>query len=232
MPSMVESFKMLFVVPTPIGNLKDITLRALKTLESVDGIICEDSRRTSILLNHYRIKKPLVVLNDYNEKAQLPHLLKRLKQGENLALVSDAGTPLISDPGYKLVRESLAINIGVDALPGPSSILPALILSGLPPDKFMLLGYLPEKPGHRKALLQKISSLQKLLSLTYVIFVAPHKLTRTLSDIKNEFGNIDITLAQELTKIHQKVDRMPVEDWIKKLQTHKPKGEYVLLFYI
>src|SRR3989344_8543935 len=147
---------MLYIVPTPIGNLGDITLRVLEVLQSVDGIICEDTRRTGLLLNHYQIKKPLVILNDFNGFKTFPQIIERLKSGENLALVSDAGTPLISDPGFKLVRECLHQGIPVDSLPGPSSILPALILSGLPPDKFLFLGYPPEKKGHRKDWLGKI----------------------------------------------------------------------------
>src|SRR5438270_488991 len=125
---------MLTIIATPIGNLKDITLRSLETLKEVDGIICEDSRRTSLLLNHYQINKPLIVLNDFNEARNLTLIIERLKKGENLALVSDAGTPLISDPGFKLVREALKENIPVDSLPGPSSIITALTLAGLPTD--------------------------------------------------------------------------------------------------
>src|SRR3989338_10355783 len=130
---------MLYLIPTPIGNLKDITLRSLEVLQNVDTIICEDTRRTSLLLNHYQIKKPLLIINDFNEAHTIPQIIQRLIARENLALVSDAGTPLISDPGYKLVRECLAQNIPVDSLPGPSSIITALTLSGLPPDKFLFL---------------------------------------------------------------------------------------------
>src|SRR5690242_2700281 len=120
---------MLSIVPTPIGNLKDITLRALETLKTADAIICEDTRRTSLLLSHYEIKKPLLVLNDFNESRQIDFLIEKLNNGENLALVSDAGTPLVSDPGYKLIRECLAKNIQVDSLPGPSAPVTALTLS-------------------------------------------------------------------------------------------------------
>ena len=123
-------FYMLYIVSTPIGNLKDITFRALETLKMVDSIVCEDTRRTSILLNHYQIKKPLIVLNDYNEAKQLIFIIQKLKMGENLALVSDAGTPLIADPGFKLVRNCLNNNIEIDPIPGPSAIIDALVLSG------------------------------------------------------------------------------------------------------
>lgn len=214
---------MLTIVPTPIGNLKDITLRAIEVLKEVDGIICEDTRRTSLLLNHYEIKNPLIILNDYNEAKSFPEILERLKSGQNLALVSDAGTPLISDPGYKLVRECISQNIPLDSLPGPSSILPALTLSGLPPDKFMFLGYLPEKPGHRLKTLKELT-----LNITYIIFVAPHKLIKTIENFKEVFGDINITLAHELTKIHQSVEAKPISKWLEILKN--PKGEYILLF--
>lgn len=220
---------MLYIIPTPIGNLKDITLRALEVLKEVDGIICEDTRRSSLLLNHYEIKKPLLILNDHNEFHALESIIGRLKNGENLALVSDAGTPLISDPGYKLVRECLEQNIPVDSLPGPSSVITALTLSGLPPDKFLFLGYLPEKPGHRKALLESLRSHLKgvKLNVTCILFVAPHKLIGTLHDFEDTFGDIEIVLAKELTKIHQSVDKRKISEWLETLKS--PKGEYVLL---
>lgn len=218
---------MLYIVPTPIGNLKDITLRAIEVLKEVDSIICEDTRRIAILLNHYQIKKPLTVLNDYNEARISPQIVERLKAGENLALVSDAGTPLISDPGYKLVRECLHQGIVVDSLPGPSSVITALTLSGLPPDKFMFLGYLPEKPGHRIDLLKKLSIINSQFSITFIIFVSPHKLIRTLEDIKEVFGDMEVTLAHELTKLHQSAESKKISIWLSELKN--PKGEYILL---
>ncbi len=220
---------MLYVVATPIGNLKDITLRSLETLKEVDGIICEDSRRTGFLLNHYDIHKPLIVLNDFNESRNLALLISRLKSGEKLALVSDAGTPLISDPGYKLVRECLAQDIPVDSLPGPSSVITALTLSGLPPDKFTFLGYLPEKHGHRLKLLQNILDREdNELKATYIMFISPHKLLRTLDEMKAVFGDIEVVLAHELTKIHQSVEKKTISKWLETLK--HPKGEYILLF--
>lgn len=221
---------MLYIVPTPIGNLKDITLRALETLESVDGVICEDTRRTAVLLNHYQIKKPLIILNDYNETKNFPQIIERLKSGQNLALVSDAGTPLVSDPGYKLVRECINLGIAVDSLPGPSSAITALTLSGLPPDKFMFLGYPPEKSGHRLKLFQNIHDREQndKLKTTYIFFVSPHKMLRILEDMKSVFGDIEITLAHELTKVHQSVETKPLSKWLETLKN--PKGEYILLF--
>lgn len=223
---------MLFIVPTPIGNLKDITFRAVEVLQSADAVICEDSRRTSLLLSHFQIKKPLLVLNDFNEAQQVPSLLLKLQSGQNLALVSDAGTPLISDPGYKLVRECLTQQIPVDSIPGPSSILTALTLSSLPPDKFFFLGYLPEKPGKRTELLKKLTNIYNLLPTTFIAFVPPHKLLRTLEDINQVLGDKKIVLAHELTKIHQSVDKKTVAQWLEIFSKQKPKGEYVLLFNI
>lgn len=221
---------MLYIIPTPIGNLKDITLRALEALQNCDGVICEDSRRTGILLNHYQIKKSFLVLNDFNENKQFPIILNQLIAGQNLCLVSDAGTPLISDPGYKLVRECINSGIEVDSLPGASSILPALTLSGLPPDKFLFLGYLPEKQGKRLELLKKLTVACDLVPVTYISFVAPHKLIRTLEDMLEVYKDIEVVLATELTKIHQSVKKQSISFWLKDLKQKPPKGEYVLLF--
>lgn len=222
---------MLYIIPTPIGNLKDITLRAIEILQSADAVVCEDTRRTSKLLNHYKIQKPLLVLNDFNESKTFPQIIEKLKSGQNLALVSDAGTPLISDPGYKLVRECLAQNIPVDSLPGPSSVITALTLSGLPPDKFLFLGYPPEKPRQRIKLFENLCFNLEGCSTKYtiVMFVSPYKLLRTLEDMKAVFGDIEVVLAHELTKIHQSVEKKRISEWLTQLKT--PKGEYVLLFH-
>lgn len=219
---------MLYIIPTPIGNLKDITLRALDVLQFVDAIICEDTRRTNKLLNHFQVKKPLIVFNDFNETSMVHKIIERLKSGRNLALVSDAGTPLISDPGYKLVRACILNDIMVDSLPGPSSITTAITLSGLPSDKFLFLGYLPQRAGQRINLLNKLTLIHGSIRVTYIIFVPPHKMITTLSDMQKVFGDIDVTLAHELTKIHQSVESGTISEWIGKLKS--PKGEYVLLF--
>lgn len=222
---------MLYIVATPIGNLKDITLRSLEVLKDCDAIICEDTRRTGILLNHYQIKKPLIVLNDYNEQQMFSRVIELLKQGQNIALVSDAGTPLISDPGYKLVRECISQNIPVDSLPGPSSVITALTLSGLPPDRFMFVGYPPEKSGRRLKWLQDL----KKVDSTIIMFVSPHKILKNLAEMKEVFGDIEIVLAHELTKIHQSVDKKLISEMLKTLKNlpagrHGPKGEFVILF--
>lgn len=223
---------MLYIIPTPIGNLKDITLRALEVLKEVDGIICEDSRRTSLLLNHYKIQKPLLVLNDFNEARTFPQIIEKLKQGHKLALVSDAGTPLISDPGYKLIRECISENLEIDSLPGPSSVITALTLSGLPPDKFLFLGYPPEKSGKRKKFFEEAKGLGKITPMTFIAFVAPFKLLRTLGEMQEILGDIDITLAKELTKIYQKIETKKITQWLELLKRQNPKGEFVLLFRV
>ena len=214
---------MLYIVPTPIGNLKDITLRGLEMFQQVDGIICEDTRRTGLLLNHYNIKKPLLVLNDYNEQKVVAQVINLLNQGQNLALVSDAGTPLISDPGYKLVRECLNLGIEIDSLPGPSSVITALTLSGLPPDRFLFVGYPPEKSGRRLKWLEDL----KKVDVTIIMFISPHKLLTTLSDMKEVLGDINVVVAHELTKIHQSVESKKISTWLDTLKS--PKGEYILL---
>lgn len=221
---------MLFIVATPIGNLKDITLRSLETLQSVDEIICEDSRRTSQLLSQYQIKKPLLILNDFNEARVFPQIIEKLKSGNNLALVSDAGTPLISDPGYKLVRECIKENISVDSLPGPVSPIVALTLSGLPPDKFMFLGYLPEKPGQRENMLKNIEAIYKLQPVTFIAFIAPHKIIKTIEQMKDIYGYIELSMAKELTKIYQSVETKQVSKWLSEFKNKTPKGEWIMLF--
>jgi 16S rRNA (cytidine1402-2'-O)-methyltransferase len=221
---------MLYIIATPIGNLNYITLRSLQILQSVDGIICEDTRRTGLLLNHYQINKPLTILNDFNEAKNLALLISRLKLGEKLALVSDAGTPLISDPGYKLVRECIHQGIEVDSLPGPSSVITALTLSGLPANKFTFLGYPPEKPGHRLNFFQNIRDREhnESLKATYIMFISPHKLLKTLEYMKAVFGDIEVVLAHELTKVHQSVEKKTITEWSET--SKNPKGEYILLF--
>lgn len=222
----------LTIIATPIGNLKDITLRALETLQSVEGIICEDTRVTAKLLSHFQLKKPLIVLNDFNEARVFPQILERLKNRENLALVSDAGTPLISDPGYKLVRACLKEGLKVDSLPGPSAAITALTLSGLPPDKFLFLGYLPEKESHRQKVYEGIKNITFIMVITVIIFISPHKLLKTLEEILEAWGDVELSLANELTKMFQKVEIKKISDWLEQFKTRRPKGEYVMLIRI
>lgn len=220
---------MLYLVATPIGNLKDITLRSLEVLQQVDAVICEDTRRTGLLLNHYNIKKSLITLNDFSETRMLPKIIQELQLGKTYALVSDAGTPLISDPGYKLVRECSLNNIKIDSLPGPTAAITALTLSALPPDKFFFIGYLPEKSGKRVAMLKDLLEINKILKTTFIIYVAPHKLVTTMKDIHLTLGDIEVVLAHELTKTFQFVEKKLTSLWLETFQKKNPKGEYVLL---
>jgi 16S rRNA (cytidine1402-2'-O)-methyltransferase len=220
----------LYIVSTPIGNLKDITLRALEVLKMVDLIASEDTRHAGILLAHYQIKKSLLSYQEFDEAKRIPQIIEKLKSGQNVALVSDAGTPTLSDPGFRLVRECINQKIPVVSIPGPSAILAALVSSGLPTDKFLFLGYLPKKQGKRKALLQSLSSILQSIKVTLVIFESPHKVLKSLNDLKEVFGDIDIVIARELTKIHEEVRREKISQSIKHFQKEKPRGEFTILF--
>jgi 16S rRNA (cytidine1402-2'-O)-methyltransferase len=223
-----------YIVATPIGNLDDISLRAVKVLQSVDVILCEDTRRTGLLLQNLNIeKKPkLVSYYEQNEAQKIPEAISALKDGLNIALVSDAGTPLISDPGFKLVRECIREKIKIESIPGASSVTTALTLSGLPTDKFLFLGFLPRKPGHRAKRLRALSNELKTMSATIIMFEAPHKILITFEEIKNEFGDIEIVICRELTKIHEEVLRGKISDLITHFSKSKAKGELVILFHL
>lgn len=222
---------MLYIIATPIGNLKDITLRSLEVLKSVDSIICEDTRRSSLLLHHYDIKKPFIIMNDFNESRKFEEIIERLKNGENFALISDAGTPLISDPGFKLVRECVTQGIEIDSLPGPSSVITALTLSGLPTDKFMFLGFLPDKSGHRQQIYQKMLKIHEITPTTFILFIAPFKLIKTLEEMQKELGDIPISLAKELTKVYQSVQLKKISEWLEEYKKKAPKGEWILMLH-
>lgn len=229
----------LYIVATPIGNLEDITIRAIKTLFSVDIIACEDTRRTGLLLQEYRkridnliatairlsTEQRLVRLDDHNETTQTPFLIEKLQQGKTMALVSDAGTPLISDPGYRLVSEALKRGIKVVSIPGPTAAIAALSVSGLPTNHFMFLGYPPEKASHRLKLFGALPN-----DITIIFYCAPHKLQQTLGDMQTVFGDIPIVIARELTKVHEEVWRGTLSEAITYFST--PQGEFVLLLQI
>jgi len=219
----------LYLVSTPIGNLKDITLRAIDVLSSVEIIACEDTRKTGLLLQKLEIKTKPQLLSYYeeNEQGRIPQIIGFLKQNKSVALVSNAGTPTISDPGYKLVRECLRQEIAVESIPGPSSILTALTLSGLPTDKFLFLGFLPKKEGKRKTILE---SLPK--KTTIIFFESPFRLLKTLKELKEIFGDIDIVICRELTKIFEEIQREKIGDLINHFEQIKPKGELTILFQL
>src|SRR3989344_2878663 len=226
----------LYVVATPIGNMQDITLRAINVLQTVDVIACEDTRKTGLLLSKVLpvdINKPrLVSYYEQNELQRIPEIINALKDGLNIALVSDAGTPTISDPGFKLVRECIREGIKVESIPGPSSVITALTVSGLPTDKFLFVGYPPKKPGHRNTFFKNIASMIQIIKATIIMFEAPHKLLRTLVEMKEAFGDIDIVLCRELTKTYEEVRREKISESIEHFARFTPKGEFVILLSI
>jgi 16S rRNA (cytidine1402-2'-O)-methyltransferase len=213
----------LFVVSTPIGNLEDITLRAMRTLREVAVIAAEDTRRTGHLLQHFEIRTPMISLHDHNERERTPGLLARLQAGESIALVSDAGTPLLSDPGYHLVREAVRAGVPVQAVPGPSSLTAALAVSGLPVDRFTFVGFPPARKGQRGAFLARLAGQPG----TLVLFEAPQRIRSTLEDVRAHLGERMVVLARELTKVHETVFR----GWISELLAGniEDRGEYVVL---
>lgn len=222
---------MLSIVSTPIGNLEDITWRAIRVLKEADVIIAEDTRHTGLLLRHYEIPhKPLISLYDEVESQKLEDLLALVSSDQKVALVSDAGTPLISDPGYKLVREAITAGVKVEAVPGPNAAIAALTVSGLPPDKFLFLGYPPEKESHQKDLFVKLKESLQILPATVILYASPHKLLKNLKLLKETQGDIEIVVVRELTKVHEEVWRGKVSEAEKYFAD--PRGEFVVLFHL
>ena len=219
----------LYIVSTPIGNLKDITLRALETLKTVDYILCEDTRMCGKLLSTYEISKKMVSFNEYNENAQSQKVVGDLLGGLSVALVSDAGTPLVSDPGFKLVREAVSHGIKVESIPGPTAVIAALTVSGLPTDKFTFIGYLPKKDGKRKELLESIRKSRELVKSTLIFYESPYRVLKTLKSLNDVFGDVEIVVCRELTKLHEEIRREKVSDSIEHFSTVTPKGELTIL---
>lgn len=235
----------LYIVSTPIGNLKDITLRAIEILSRVGFIACEDTRKTGNLLNKIETFQPgdtiisqrrdasrakLISYYEENELRRIPQIIKLLKEGEDVALVSSAGTPTISDPGFKLVRECTRQGIKTEIVPGPSAVLAALVASGLPTDKFLFLGFLPKKQGKRIRLLKDLALMIPIIRVTTIIFISPHRFIKELKDVRKVFGEIEIVLCRELTKIHEEIRREKISWAINHFENTKPRGEFVLLF--
>ncbi len=216
----------LYVVPTPIGNLKDITLRALEVLKEVNVIACEDTRRTLILLNHYNIQgKKLISYYEHVEEKRIPRILEIL-QKEDVALVTDAGTPAISDPGYKLIRECIRNGIDVEVLPGASAVITALVGSGLPTDRFLFAGFPPKKG--LKGFLEELKVCEET---TIILYESPHRILKTLEAIREVFGEVTVCIARELTKIHEEYIRGKIGEVIEELSSRESiKGEMVILF--
>ena len=215
----------LYVVATPIGNLEDITLRALRVLKEVDVIAAEDTRHTQILLNHYGIRTPLTSYHEHNEKTKARQLMSRLERGEQIALVSDAGTPAISDPGYRLAVEAIRGRIPVIPIPGASALTAVLSAGGLPTDRFVFDGFLPAKKQERRARLRALSSETG----TLVIYEAPHRLTETLNDLVEILGDREIVLAREVSKVHEEFLRGRLTEVAKQIAGREIKGELTLL---
>ena len=216
---------MLTLVPTPIGNLADITLRALETLKQADIIICEDTRQTQKLLQHYGIVKPLQSYHDHSSEQRTAGLLALLKEGKHLALVSDGGMPLVSDPGFQIVHAALAEALPVETLPGPSAITTALVLSGLPTDSFSFFGFLSNKGQRRRHELQALVEREE----TLIFFESPFRILKTLQDMLDVFGDREAAVARELTKKFEEFLRGDLSELIKDMTQKPRKGEMVVL---
>jgi 16S rRNA (cytidine1402-2'-O)-methyltransferase len=216
----------LYIVATPIGNLEDITLRALRVLREVDSIACEDTRQTAKLLGHFGIAKPVVSYHEHNEAARAAELVKRLESGANIALVTDAGTPLVSDPGYRLVQAALAAGATVTPIPGPSAAITALSGSGLPTDSFRFCGFLPAKSSQRRKMLEQL----KPETSTLVFYETPHRILDALEDVGAVMGARPAVVARELTKLHEEFLRGTAAEIRAQLAARPSvKGEITLL---
>ena len=223
MPEIVPTS--LYIVPTPIGNLADITLRALEVLKSVNVILAEDTRTSGILLKHYSISKPLQSFHNFNEHKILSTLIERMKKGEVMALISDAGTPGISDPGFLIVRAALEAGLKIECLPGPTAFVPALIKSGLPSDRFVFEGFLPPKKG-RQTLLKKLSEEER----TMIFYESPYRLIKTLEQFR-EFWGADrkVSVSRELTKMFEETFTGTLDEVIQHFLAKEVKGEIVIV---
>ena len=215
----------LFVVPTPIGNLGDITLRSIEVLKSVDLILAEDTRTSSKLLKHYDIDTPVESFHMHNEHKKLESIINKLRSDFEIALISDAGTPGISDPGFLLVRECINNEVEVECLPGPTAFVPALVSSGLPCDRFSFEGFLPVKKGRTKRL-KELSTETK----TMVFYESPHRILKTLNDLSNYFEvESQISVSRELTKLYEETFRGTIKGSVEHFEKNKMKGEFVIV---
>ncbi|HEY7874566.1 MAG TPA: 16S rRNA (cytidine(1402)-2'-O)-methyltransferase [Actinomycetota bacterium] len=216
----------LVLCATPIGNLEDVSARALRMLAEADVVACEDTRRTRKLLTHYGVSvRELVVYNDVNERRQAPALLERLQRGATVVLVSDAGTPGLSDPGYRLVSACVEADVAMEVVPGPNAAVAALALSGLPPGRFAFEGFLPRKPGPRRRRIEELATERR----TLVLYESPHRVEATLADLLEGLGDRACALARELTKMHEEVRRGSVAEVLDGVRATPPKGEIVLV---
>ena len=215
----------LVLVPTPIGNLDDITVRAQRVLNEVDGVVAEDTRVSGRLLQHLGISKPFIPFHAHNEHRMVEQLVQRMRAGERFALVSDAGTPAISDPGFLLVRAALREGITVECLPGPTAFVPALVNSGLPCDRFVFEGFLPVKKGRRTRIKELKSEAR-----TMVFYESPHRVLRTLGEFAEAFGtDRQASVSREISKLHEETVRGPLPELVAHFTAHEPRGEFVLV---
>ena len=215
----------LILIPTPIGNLGDITQRAVECIKTVDILLCEDTRRSLKLLNHLIIKKPLKSYHKFNEHSTVEKVINEIQSGLVVGLISDAGTPSISDPGYLIVKMCIDNNIEVECLPGPTALIPALAVSGLPSERFVFEGFLPVKKG-RKTRLEELSNEKR----TMIFYESPYKLYKTLQDFSNSFGpDREISISKELTKIFESTTRGRIKDLMPEYENKKLKGEFVIV---
>ncbi len=215
----------LFVVPTPVGNLEDMTLRAVRVLKEVDLILAEDTRTSSVLLKHFEIKKPMMSHHKFNEHKSIEGVVARLEAGENIALISDAGTPGISDPGFLVVRECVRHGIEVQCLPGATAFVPALVSSGLPNDRFCFEGFLPQKKGRMTRLL----SLQNEVR-TMIFYESPYRLLKTLTQFSEYFGSErEVAVCREISKLHEECVRGTLMEVIGHFKVNEPRGEIVVI---
>jgi len=215
----------LYMVPTPIGNLKDITLRALEVLKNVDLIAAEDTRQTLKLLNHFEIKKTLISYHQHNEKIKGEEIVQRLKKGENIALVSDAGSPGISDPGSVIVKMCIEETLDFEVLPGATAVTTALVYSGLDTSAFIFKGFIPRDKKEKAKLVKELKDRKE----TLIFYEAPHRIKETLNFLLQSFGDRKVSVCRELTKLHEEILRMNLSEAIQHYQNHSPRGEYVLV---
>ena len=215
----------LYLVPTPIGNLKDITLRSLEVLENADVIAAEDTRQTIKLLNHFNIKKTLISYHMHNEQGKSDEILNRLREGENIALVSDAGMPGISDPGSVIVKKCIEEGLDFEVLPGATAFATALIYSGLDSSAFTFRGFIPRDTKSRKSVVEELKNQKE----TLIFYEAPHRLLSTLTFLLDSFGDRNIAACRELTKIHEEIVRGKVSEVIEHFKINSPRGEFVLV---
>lgn len=216
---------MLYLIPSPIGNLGDMTYRAVTVLQQADGILCEDTRTSAVLLRHYNIQQPLTPYHQHNEHKIWPHLTAQMLSGKTYALLTDAGTPGISDPGFLLVRECIRAGIPVNCLPGATAFIPALIQSGIPGNRFVFEGFLPLKKG-RKTLLARLEAEER----TIILYESPYRLVKTLNELQGHFGETRLAaVCRELTKMFEETRRGTLAELAEYYTTHPPKGEIVLI---